>query len=77
MPRPQKSVAAAVGEYTSLALVLPISTVVGGGIGYLLDRAFGIHFLWIAFGILGTAGGIIEVLRQLQRDSDSDSKETK
>jgi F0F1-type ATP synthase assembly protein I len=49
--------------------VLPISTLVGGGIGYLIDRAFGTHFLWIVFGILGTAGGIMEVLRQLQRDT--------
>ena len=71
MPGREKSLAAAVGEYTSLALVLPISSVVGGGIGYLLDRAFGTHFLWIAFGLLGTAGGIIEILRKLGRDTNS------
>jgi F0F1-type ATP synthase assembly protein I len=74
VPRRDKSAAALIGQYTSLALVLPISSVVGGGLGYLVDRVFGTHFLWIAFGILGTAGGIIEVLRQLQRDSDGDAK---
>jgi F0F1-type ATP synthase assembly protein I len=63
-----------IGEYTSLAMVLPISTLVGGGLGYLVDRALGTHFFWIGLGILGTAGGIIEVLRQLQREADRDAK---
>ena len=59
-----------------MALILPISSVVGGGIGYLLDRALHTHFLWIVFGILGTAAGIIEVLRQLQRDADADGNDS-
>ncbi|HUA58532.1 MAG TPA: AtpZ/AtpI family protein [Verrucomicrobiae bacterium] len=70
MAAPKKSPMAAVGEYTSLALVLPISSLVGGGIGYLIDRALHTHFLWILFGLLGTAGGIIEVLRQLQKSEN-------
>jgi F0F1-type ATP synthase assembly protein I len=64
---PKKSTMAAIGEYTSLAMVLPVSTLVGGGIGYLIDRGLHTHFLWIIFGFAGTAGGIIEVMRQLQR----------
>lgn len=63
-----------IGQYTSLAMLLPISSLVGGGIGYLIDRAFGTHFLWIIFGGLGTAGGIIELVRQLQSDTDSETK---
>lgn len=55
-------------------MLLPVSSVVGGGIGYLIDRAFGTHFLWIVFGALGTAGGVIELIRQLQRDLGRDSK---
>ncbi len=70
VPQRKKSSMGAVGEYTSLAMVLPISTLVGGGIGYLIDRLLHTHFLWIVFGMLGTAGGIIEVLRQLQKSEN-------
>ena len=40
---------ATVGEYTSLAFLLPVSTLVGYAIGYLLDKAFGTHFLYVVF----------------------------
>ena len=58
-----------IGEVASLAMLLPVSSLVGGGIGYLIDRAFGTHFLWIVFGALGTAGGLIELIRELQRNA--------
>jgi F0F1-type ATP synthase assembly protein I len=58
-----------IGEAASLAMLLPVSTLVGGGIGYLIDRAIGTHFLWIVIGALGTAGGVIELVRKLQRDA--------
>jgi F0F1-type ATP synthase assembly protein I len=74
VPKRERSAAALIGEYTSLAMVLPISSLVGGGIGYLIDRGLGTHFLWIVFGFLGTAGGILEVIRQLQRSADRDAK---
>ena len=70
VPDRKKSAMGSIGEYTSLAMVLPISTLVGGGIGYLIDRGLHTHFFWIIFGMLGTAGGIIEVVRQLQRSED-------
>ena len=35
-----------VGEYTSLAFLLPVATFVGYLLGYLLDKALGTH--WIA-----------------------------
>ena len=44
-----------VGEYTSLAFLLPAASLVGYAIGYLLDRAFHTHFLYIPFLILGIA----------------------
>jgi len=75
VPESKKSPMALIGEYTSLAMVLPISTIVGGGIGYFIDRALHTHFLWLVFGLLGTAGGIIEVLRQLQRSEKKKSSE--
>ena len=55
-------------------MVLPISSVVGGGIGYLIDRGLHTHFLWIVFGLLGTTGGVIEVIRRLQQLENQDPK---
>ena len=58
-----------VGEYTSLAFMLPAATFVGYLIGYLLDRAFDTHFLYIPFLILGIAAGFVQLIRQLMRDT--------
>jgi len=58
-----------VAEYTSLAFMLPAATLVGYGIGYLLDRAFHTHFLYMVFLILGIAAGFVQLVRQLMRDT--------
>jgi F0F1-type ATP synthase assembly protein I len=58
-----------VGEYTSLAFMLPASTLVGYAIGYLLDRALGTSFLKVVFLILGIASGFVQLIRQVQRDT--------
>ena len=69
-----KSFVAAAAEYSSLALLLPISTFVGYFIGYWLDKAFGTHWLYLLFLILGIIGGFIQLIRQIMRDaSDADS----
>jgi F0F1-type ATP synthase assembly protein I len=65
---------AMVGEYTSLAFMLPAATLVGYGIGYLLDRAFHTHFLYIPFLILGIAAGFVQLVRQLMRDTHDDDE---
>jgi F0F1-type ATP synthase assembly protein I len=65
----KKSWMTTAGEYTSLALLLPISTFVGYAIGYLLDKAFGTHFLYLIFLVLGTAAGFVQLIRQFLRDS--------
>ena len=57
------------GEYMSLAFLLPVSTFIGYVIGYLLDKAFGTHFLYIVFLLFGIASGFIQLIRQLQRDT--------
>lgn len=57
-----------VGQYTSLAFLLPAATFVGYIIGYLLDKVFHTHFLYIVFLILGIAAGFVQLIRQLQRD---------
>src|SRR5882757_9060749 len=63
-----------VGEYTSLAFLLPCCVVVGWVIGTMLDKAFGTHWLYIVFLILGIAGGLIQLVRQFTRDSNDDSQ---
>ena len=61
-----------VGEYTSLAFLLPVATFVGYLIGYLLDKAFHTHFLYIPFLLLGIAAGFVQLIRQLQKDTRDD-----
>ena len=61
-----------VGEYTSLAFLLPAASLVGYAIGYLLDRAFHTHFLYIPFLILGIAAGFVQLIRQVLRDTRDD-----
>jgi F0F1-type ATP synthase assembly protein I len=68
----KKPVMAQVGEYTSLAFLLPASTFVGYVIGYLLDKAFGTHFLYLVFLLLGIAAGFVELIRRLMRDASHD-----
>jgi len=65
----QKNFLVTVGEYTSLAFLLPAATFVGYVIGYLLDKLFHTHFLYIPFLILGIASGFVQLLRQLMRDT--------
>ncbi|HVT82345.1 MAG TPA: AtpZ/AtpI family protein [Phycisphaerae bacterium] len=58
-----------VGEYLSLAFLLPTSAMVGYVTGYLLDKAFGTHFLFLVFLILGIISGFLQLIRQVQRDT--------
>jgi len=53
------------GKYLELAILLPVATMVGLGIGYGLDKLFGTHFLYLIFMVLGTAAGIIQLIREL------------
>ena len=64
--------AAKYAEYTGLALVLPVSTFVGYGIGYYLDKAFGTTWLQIVFLILGSVAGFVALIRRIMRDSNDD-----
>jgi len=58
--------------YSGLAFVLPAATIAGYVIGYLLDRAFGTHFLYIPFLILGTVGGFVQLIREVLKEFGSD-----
>ena len=61
-----------VGEYTSLAFLLPAATFVGYVIGYLLDKAFGTHFWYLVFLLLGIAAGFVQLIRRLLSDTKND-----
>ena len=61
-----------VGEYTSLAFLLPAATFVGYLMGYLLDKALGTHWLYIPFLILGIVSGFVQLIRQLMKDTRDD-----
>jgi len=72
VPRPEKNLLVQVEEYVALALLLPVATVVGYGLGYLLDRWFGTTFLRFVFLLLGSVSGVVQLIRQLTRDSRND-----
>ena len=57
------------GKYMELALLLPISTVIGYAMGYGLDKLFHTHFLYLVFLLFGIAAGLIQLIRELQKDS--------
>lgn len=61
-----------VGEYTSLAFMLPAATFTGYAVGYLLDKAFGTHWIYIPGLILGIAAGFVQLIRYLLRDTRND-----
>ena len=57
-------------KYSGMAFLLPTCVLVGYVIGYLLDKLFKTHFLYIVFLLLGVAAGMIEVIRELTQDDD-------
>jgi ATP synthase protein I len=67
-PMPKNNLVSELGKSYSLAFLLPVSILVGFGIGYGLDKFFGTGFLKIIFLFLGVAAGIIEVIRELSKD---------
>jgi F0F1-type ATP synthase assembly protein I len=71
VPNRDDNVWAQVGRYSSLAFVLPISTLVGFLLGWLLDKLFHTHFLYLVFLGLGAAAGFLELIRQVRREMDS------
>lgn len=58
------------GRYSQIAFMLPAGTVAGYLIGSLLDRW--LHKSWISIVglLLGTAAGLIELIRTVLRDSE-------
>jgi F0F1-type ATP synthase assembly protein I len=59
-------------RYLSLGLTLPAGTALGYLIGYLLDRLFHTTFVWLIFLLLGSVGGFLALLRELNILSKED-----
>lgn len=68
-PDKKKSPWVQFGRYSQIAFMLPAGTVTGYLVGALLDRWW--HTTWVSVVglILGTAAGIIELLRMVLRDT--------
>lgn len=69
-PSKKKSVWAQIGDYASLGVLMPASTVTGYFLGVLLDHLFGTHFLYIVFLIVGIVAGFVEMVRIVSRNSE-------
>jgi F0F1-type ATP synthase assembly protein I len=54
-------------QYTGLAFLLPVSALVGWGMGYGLDKLFHTAFLQYVFLFLGIVAGMIEAVRESQQ----------
>lgn len=67
--KPKKNLWVMAGEYTSLAFLLPATTVAGYGIGYLLDRTFGTGYFKVIFLVLGAVSGMVKLIQQVQKDT--------
>jgi len=68
----KKTLAQKAAEYSSMALILPVSTFLGYLFGYWLDTRFGTTWLRILFLILGSVGGFVQLIRQILQDSRDD-----
>jgi F0F1-type ATP synthase assembly protein I len=60
-------------KYSGLMFLIPACVLIGYGIGYFLDKAFGTGFLKIVFLLLGVAAGMIELIREVNQD-DGETK---
>ena len=63
----------------SAGLVFPVSTAIGYGFGYFLDRLFGTRYLTIVFLLFGIVAGFVSFFRAVSaaersETSDNDSK---
>ena len=68
-PERKKSPWVQVGRYSQLAFMLPAGTVAGYLLGSLLDRWFHVAWINVVGLLLGTAAGLIELIRQISRDT--------
>jgi F0F1-type ATP synthase assembly protein I len=77
-PKKPSNIWTQVGLYTSLGFILPAGALAGSAIGWLLDRWLHTSpVLLVILGFMGTAGGLVEVLRILgQAEKDDDGNQS-
>ena len=64
----QNEVLAQVGFYAGLGFIIPGGAVIGYALGSLIDRwIHTTHVFALIFGLLGAAGGLVEILQILTR----------
>jgi F0F1-type ATP synthase assembly protein I len=68
-PPEKRPLWAQIGDYASLGVALPATTVTGYFLGVLLDHLFGTHFLYIVFLLVGIVAGFFEIYRVVSRNS--------
>ncbi len=57
-----------VSRYSELAFILPSGALAGWLIGYLLDKLFHTHFLYLVFLGLGFIGGFVQLIRTVLKE---------
>jgi F0F1-type ATP synthase assembly protein I len=65
------------GKYLSLALTLPASVVAGYILGTALDHWLQLPILRVVGIVLGMVGGLLQIFRELDRDSKREQRERK
>ncbi|HEY7212584.1 MAG TPA: AtpZ/AtpI family protein [Bryobacteraceae bacterium] len=73
MPKSDKSLTW-LGKYLSLALTLPASVCAGYIVGAALDHWLRFPILRVAGIVLGMVAGLIQIFRELDRDSKREQK---
>lgn len=71
MARKPESSLTWLGKYLSLALTLPASVVAGYILGTALDHWLRFSFLRVIGILLGMAAGLIQIIRELNRETDA------
>jgi len=61
-----------ISDAMHLALILPVSVVVGYGIGAALDHVFGTTFWGVLGLIVGVIAGMRDLIRKLNKEFDRD-----
>jgi F0F1-type ATP synthase assembly protein I len=68
-PERKKSPWIQVGRYSQIAFMLPAGTVAGFLLGTLMDKWLHVSWISVVGLILGTVGGLIELIRTVSRDT--------
>jgi F0F1-type ATP synthase assembly protein I len=68
MNRQERGIVRQYARLAHLAFLLPVCCVVGYAIGFYLDRWLGTNFLFLIFLLLGIGAGIIQLVRELNKE---------